>query len=691
MLVETIGTESTSYVYGGDLLAQREANSPNTYYHADGLGSVRAMSDSTGVISTRYSYDAFGRTRAQEGLARNPYQFTGQQVDAETGLVYLRARYYDPAIGRFLSRDPVLTEHPYAYVGNNPISRVDLEGHFWHVVGGAVVGAGVYVIGQGVSNVLSGRDWNEGITAEGLAKGAVKGAIAAAIPGVGGALFAAGFEAGVNATARTFDDGQFTLADAAASLMDFGTESARGLSTVGVTQLFMGSATKFLHPTMRVHHLGQGFYVGHSGSELTKWSAETSSSFIEEITSDVTWDAAGKILSGGLNTLSGLNPFSKQDVRYPALWQQLRQPEVAYAANVASGSTGQYSGGRGNGVGRQDTKRIFPQTQPGPIILQGTSPRKPAPTWPSDWYLERSGGQVQLCAQHNGSPDQGVSITHYVFRAGGAGWPGFWESPPTPANCVTTSSLASGSYPWQVRVIDNRGLISEWSDVRHFTIGSTALTLDDLVFSGSADSDLVFVYTCARSDVLGNNLKIYANTATDGSANGEWYWIDPGGQICMDRNNVDSWARWDTPDLGAGTHRIRAIAYRGTIEDGTYVEAVTEATFTLSANRRPGRTLGLSPMPNPIGVPIEQPGDGQWFNTRTITFRWEPFRDERIQYYRLNVSTGTDPNTNPIVTQTFNPSVRSYTHIFDQDYPRLAWLIEACKDDECGYGPGGPL
>jgi len=103
------------------------------------------MSDGEGAITDRFSYDAFGRTRAREGLNRNPYQFTGQQVDAETGLVYLRARYYDPALGRFLSRDPVLTEHPYAYVGNNPANLVDPSGM-----------SGVWPFTEGALNTITG-------------------------------------------------------------------------------------------------------------------------------------------------------------------------------------------------------------------------------------------------------------------------------------------------------------------------------------------------------------------------------------------------------------------------------------------------------------------------------------------------------------------------------------------------------
>ena len=54
-----------------------------------------------------YTYDVFGGIRSQSGASDNPWLFTGEQQDADEGLYYLRARYYDPAIGRFLSQDPL--------------------------------------------------------------------------------------------------------------------------------------------------------------------------------------------------------------------------------------------------------------------------------------------------------------------------------------------------------------------------------------------------------------------------------------------------------------------------------------------------------------------------------------------------------------------------------------------------------
>jgi RHS repeat-associated protein len=83
------------------------------------------------------SYTAFGETLSHSGASDNPYLYTGQQFDALTGLYSLRARYYDPALGRFLSRDPaepLLTAphelNRYVYVADNPLNAADPSGRF---------------------------------------------------------------------------------------------------------------------------------------------------------------------------------------------------------------------------------------------------------------------------------------------------------------------------------------------------------------------------------------------------------------------------------------------------------------------------------------------------------------------------------------------------------------------------------
>jgi RHS repeat-associated protein len=101
---------------------------------ADGLGSTRAIVDSTGSVAGSADYDVFGSVRAKTGVA-TVFGFTGEQSDP-TGLLFLRSRYYDPTTGRFLSADSVQPNAPgtqgfnlYSYVANNPATNTDPSGH----------------------------------------------------------------------------------------------------------------------------------------------------------------------------------------------------------------------------------------------------------------------------------------------------------------------------------------------------------------------------------------------------------------------------------------------------------------------------------------------------------------------------------------------------------------------------------
>jgi RHS repeat-associated protein len=100
------------------------------YYHADWLGSVMGLTDTNQTLVQSYGYDGFGNLD-QPGVIQNPYTYTGRQYDAETGLYYYRARYYDPKAGRFLQQDPIRFRggvNFYAYVGNNPLKYRDPYG-----------------------------------------------------------------------------------------------------------------------------------------------------------------------------------------------------------------------------------------------------------------------------------------------------------------------------------------------------------------------------------------------------------------------------------------------------------------------------------------------------------------------------------------------------------------------------------
>lgn len=100
------------------------------YYHQDQAGSTRALTNANSSVVATYTYDAYGRAQASTGSIANPFGYGGQFTDAESGLVYLRARYYDPTTAQFLSRDPVAppTPAPYEYSDGDPLNANDVLG-----------------------------------------------------------------------------------------------------------------------------------------------------------------------------------------------------------------------------------------------------------------------------------------------------------------------------------------------------------------------------------------------------------------------------------------------------------------------------------------------------------------------------------------------------------------------------------
>lgn len=104
----------------------------SAYYMADGLQSKGLLTDSTGSVKAWRRYDPWGRIIGQQGTMPT-YGFTGREPDLTTGLTYYRSRYYDPTIGRFISRDPAGLEggiNAYAYVNNDPVDNTDPDGMY---------------------------------------------------------------------------------------------------------------------------------------------------------------------------------------------------------------------------------------------------------------------------------------------------------------------------------------------------------------------------------------------------------------------------------------------------------------------------------------------------------------------------------------------------------------------------------
>jgi RHS repeat-associated protein len=133
VLAATTNNQTTTYLTG---IGEQSPNSAWSYYSTDGLGSVRQMTDAAGAVTYKASYEPYGTPFDQwpGPQAASTFGYTGESTDANS-LVYLRARYYDPRLGTFLSKDPfegVMTRsgslNGYGYVEGNPVSYTDPSG-----------------------------------------------------------------------------------------------------------------------------------------------------------------------------------------------------------------------------------------------------------------------------------------------------------------------------------------------------------------------------------------------------------------------------------------------------------------------------------------------------------------------------------------------------------------------------------
>jgi RHS repeat-associated protein len=127
------GTPTAYYIYGADGLESRILpNGTTEYYVSDYRGNVVAMVDASNsaIVTHKYQYDDFGAVAQKQETDYNPFRYVGKHgvMYFTDNLYYMRARFYDPNIGRFLTEDPIWSTNLYPYADNNPIMRLDPEG-----------------------------------------------------------------------------------------------------------------------------------------------------------------------------------------------------------------------------------------------------------------------------------------------------------------------------------------------------------------------------------------------------------------------------------------------------------------------------------------------------------------------------------------------------------------------------------
>ena len=182
------GTSCARMIFaGGQRLAMQQVGTGSiSYFHADHLGSTSVLTDGNGNSEEDLVYYPYGETFTNTGTADVAYKYTGKERDGSTGLYFYEARYYDAALGRFISADTIVPRpgnpqdfNRYTYAANNPVLYNDPSGHcpICFAVGFAVIGG----VAAGFQS-----DWDAGAIFKGAFVGFVGGAAA------GGGGFGAG-------------------------------------------------------------------------------------------------------------------------------------------------------------------------------------------------------------------------------------------------------------------------------------------------------------------------------------------------------------------------------------------------------------------------------------------------------------------------------------------------------------------
>jgi RHS repeat-associated protein len=153
------GAESAHHAFGRDEILSRNSSTDGVQYMLyDAQRSVRQLASPGGAITDRYTFDAWGNSLAGSGASTNEYRYSGEQADAETGLVYLRSRRYDSRVGRFTGRDlgPQIQAREvtaYSYAGGDSVNRRDPDGRQYI---GVDVAEAIYRLSLGLKTSFTG-------------------------------------------------------------------------------------------------------------------------------------------------------------------------------------------------------------------------------------------------------------------------------------------------------------------------------------------------------------------------------------------------------------------------------------------------------------------------------------------------------------------------------------------------------
>ena len=379
----------------------------NRYFHTDALGSITAITDDTGTVVERRSYEPFGKIRAMDyGTNNNTISnqihqttraYTGhEQIKEISGLIHMNARVYDSDIGRFLSADTIIQDphdsqsyNRYSYVRNNPMKYTDPTGNSWwtkfrdkwvkpvvSIVISAVIIAATMGYGAlaatwvGGLNVVQAGALVGGISGgimtgslTGAVKGAVFGAISAGIANGIGTGFESAF--GLEHGATLFSSGKVGA--------QFLKAASHGLSRAAISMVQGGTfksgfasgfASSFFSPGTSLGDGTGGFtlrttiagVVGGTASEIGGGkfaNGAISGAFVHMFNAEwrLSWSVSGGVVAGGTaeQGISVAYDTSKPWYRFFSNWSSQKFTTISYGAYADASASAEFSLGASSG------------------------------------------------------------------------------------------------------------------------------------------------------------------------------------------------------------------------------------------------------------------------------------------------------------------------------------------------------
>lgn len=643
VLTESNAQHAQLYGVNGDVLWDRSSEQGLLYFHQDAVGSTAVLTKPDGSVAGSRNYKAFGEPRGQTGALAGSFWFAGEQLDPETGLIYLRARYYDPSLGRFLQADPAEPDvrdtqglNAYVYAKNNPLRYTDPTGLWsWDDTATAlkVVGVAAAVTGIVACTVLTA-----GLCGAALA--------------VGTAITVA--QTGVDVVRYVQADSPEKKQEIAWDLVGDAFSLAVNTSTLkAVGGLRNGAGTKLLDfRTTAARGLLRDFAavdgLGAVGDTV-------------DLVAPALWPKGGNT---GCSCSGPTNGHTQP--RTTSIPRDVQQPSVpgAYGPGV---------------VGYTNTSqgRVALRVSGGALVPVGRPPHKPGNVGPRMWDV-RVGSNMGFDWHDSGSPDGRPIVATKVFVYNQGGEAPLYESPWVSGTHLDVSGLPYWILDWNVQVMDDRQLVSDKSDRWSFSLSDPRVTIIHDSVSAFAEQDnaipasaqeMVGIKACTDGNAhMGVSLSVKVNEDNHGTTAGPWRIVNQLGVWCYDTNpGTPDHPHWHTLPFADGPHVIRIEALHSGVDynDPNVFWDTYDFTYTLP-HRRPASPELVAPL------------DATATSNRTVQFQWKPTTNATS--YRVRAGMNPDPAVAPVLDVTVDGNSLSYTASLSQDYSALYWHVVAIND-----------